>query len=78
MQLAPKDRRKVDEVKAVVGEHASDKEVLKVLKSLRWDVQAGDGGTGAVANNFGQWGDNVGSTVVEILADRTVRIERCV
>ena len=45
---------------------------------LRWDVQAEDGGTGAVANNFGQWGDNVGSTVVEILDDRTVRIERCV
>ena len=40
MTIAPKDRRKVDEVKAVVGDHVSDKEVLKVLKSVRWNVPA--------------------------------------
>ena len=45
---------------------------------LRWDIQAEDGTTGRVESAFEQWAARVGSADVDVLDDRTVRVERCV
>jgi len=48
------------------------------LSCLRWDIQAENGSTSHVIDDFEAWGARVGRTNVFATDDRTVRVERCV